>query len=85
MGGIPYPACEAREHKNVKDAYNAIAGTSAIKRRILVAQGLYAFGALLCAVSTRWSIAFIVIVQINYALAPHLPRHGRRRSGSVQD
>jgi uncharacterized membrane protein len=59
--------------------------SGAIKRRILVAQALYAFGALLCAVSTRWSIAFIVIVQLNYALAPHLPRHGRQRPGKVQD
>jgi uncharacterized membrane protein len=42
----------------------------AIKRRILVAQSLYALGALLCVFDTRWSIAFIVLVQINYAFAP---------------
>jgi uncharacterized membrane protein len=46
---------------------------SAIQRRILIAQALYAFGALLCMISTYWSIAFIVAVQLNYAIAPRLP------------
>jgi uncharacterized membrane protein len=50
----------------------------AIKRRIVIAQSLYAFGALLCIHSTYWSIAFIVLVQLNYAIAPRLP--GRARS-----
>jgi len=35
-----------------------------------VAQGLYAFGALLCVFDTYASIAFIVLVQLNYAFAP---------------
>ena len=46
----------------------------AICRRVLIAQSLYAFGALLCVVSNYLSIAFIVLVQLNYAIAP-----GRRR------
>ena len=41
----------------------------AICRRILIAQSLYAFGAALCVFSTYWSIAFIALVQLNYALA----------------
>jgi uncharacterized membrane protein len=41
-----------------------------IKGRVIVAQSLYAFGALLCVFSTYWSIAFIVMVQLNYAIAP---------------
>lgn len=48
--------------------------SSAIKRRILIAQALYAFGALLCVVNTYWSIGFIVLVELNYALAPRIPR-----------
>jgi len=48
----------------------------AIKRRIVIGQGLYAFGALLCLVNTYVSIGFIVLVQLNYAIAPRLP--GRR-------
>jgi uncharacterized membrane protein len=42
----------------------------AICRRVLIAQSLYAFGALLCVVSNYLSIAFIVLVQLNYAIAP---------------
>jgi uncharacterized membrane protein len=42
----------------------------AIERRILIAQSLYAFGALLCIFNTYWSIGFIVLVQLNYAIAP---------------
>jgi uncharacterized membrane protein len=52
----------------------------AIQRRIIVAQSLYAFGALLCAFSPYWSIAFIVAVQLNYALAPRLTRRHHRSS-----
>ena len=44
----------------------------AICRRVLIAQGLYAFGALLCVVNNYLSIAFIVLVQLNYAIAPRL-------------
>lgn len=46
----------------------------AIQRRIVVAQTLYALGALLCVFHTSWSIAFIVAVQLNYAIAPRILR-----------
>ncbi len=46
---------------------------AAIYRRILIAQLLYAFGAALCLISTYWSIAFIVLVQLNYVVAPPWP------------
>jgi len=42
----------------------------AVVRRILVAQSLYAAGAALCFLNTYYSIAAIVLVQINYAMAP---------------
>jgi uncharacterized membrane protein len=45
----------------------------AVERRIVVAQALYAFGACLCLVNTYLSIAFIALVQLNFALAPRLP------------
>jgi len=51
--------------------------SGAICRRIVIGQVLYAFGALLCFVSTYWSIAFIVLVQLNYAIAPRWPRRLR--------
>ena len=53
---------------DVSGAMNA-----ATTRRILVAQGLYAFGASLCVVNTYVSIGFIVLVQLNYAFAPRIP------------
>jgi uncharacterized membrane protein len=51
---------------------------AAICRRITIAQTLYALGAALCIVSTYMSIAFIVLVQVNYAIAPNWPFRGRR-------
>jgi uncharacterized membrane protein len=46
---------------------------AAIQRRIVIAQSLYAFGAALCVFSTYWSIAVILLIQLNYAIAPRLP------------
>jgi uncharacterized membrane protein len=47
--------------------------SAAMRRRIRVAQALYFVGMLLCVVSTSLSIAFIVVVQLNYAIAPRIP------------
>ena len=46
-----------------------------ICRRIVIAQSLYAAGAALCFIDTWVSIAGIVLVQLNYAIAP---RWGRK-------
>ena len=43
---------------------------SAVVRRIVIAQSLYAAGAALCFLNTYYSIAAIVLVQVNYAIAP---------------
>ena len=51
--------------------------SNAIKSRIVIAQALYAFGASLCVINTYWSIGFIVLVQLNYAIAPRLPRRSK--------
>jgi uncharacterized membrane protein len=42
----------------------------AVVRRIVIAQSLYAAGAALCFLNTYYSIAAIVLVQLNYAIAP---------------
>jgi uncharacterized membrane protein len=42
----------------------------AVVRRIVIAQSLYAGGAALCFLNTYYSIAAIVLVQVNYAIAP---------------
>jgi uncharacterized membrane protein len=46
----------------------------ATERRILIAQALYALGALLCVINTYVSIAFIVLVQLNFVIAPRFLR-----------
>jgi hypothetical protein len=43
---------------------------------VIVAQALYAVGAALCVFSTAWSIGFIVLLQLNYALAPRIGKLG---------
>jgi uncharacterized membrane protein len=43
-----------------------------VQRRIAIAQALYAVGALLCVFNTYWSLGFIVLVQLNYELAPRI-------------
>ena len=48
--------------------------SSAIKQRIVIAQSLYAFGALLCLFHPYWSIALIIVVQLNYVIAPRFTR-----------
>jgi uncharacterized membrane protein len=45
----------------------------AVERRVVVAQALYAVGAVLCLVNNYVSIGFIVLAQLNFALAPRLP------------
>ena len=42
----------------------------AVMERIVIAQILYAIGAALCLIGTYWSIGFIVLMQMNYAIAP---------------
>jgi len=48
--------------------------SKAVRRRIVFAQALYALGAGLSVISTYWSIGFIVLVQLNYAIAPTMKR-----------
>lgn len=48
--------------------------STAIKRRIIMAQSLYALGALLCLVNIYWSLGFILLVQLNYAISPRFSR-----------
>ena len=42
---------------------------AAIRSRVIIAQALYAFGALLCFISTYLSIIIIIAMQLNYAFA----------------
>lgn len=55
--------------------------SEAIRKRIVIAQSLYACGMLLCFFNTYWSIGFIVLVQLYYVVAPRRPlrAQGERR------
>ena len=44
-----------------------------VRRRVYGAQLLYVIGVLLSVFGTDWSIAFIVAIQLNFALAPPIP------------
>jgi uncharacterized membrane protein len=46
--------------------------SDAFKRRVISAQTLYACGAALCVINTYWALGFILLVQLNYALAPRI-------------
>lgn len=49
----------------------------AVRRRIVIAQALYAGGAALCAINTWVSIAVIIVVQLNFAIAPSFRARSR--------
>jgi uncharacterized membrane protein len=52
--------------------------SAALKRRLVIGQALYAFGAALCVIHPYWSVAFIFIVQAYFAFAPRLPVRAQR-------
>jgi uncharacterized membrane protein len=45
----------------------------AVKRRVIIAQSLYGVGALVGLVNVTLGLALIILIQLNYALAPRLP------------
>jgi uncharacterized membrane protein len=51
---------------------------ASICKRIVIAQSLYAAGAALCVINTWVSIGAIVLVQLNYAIAPGWRRLGKK-------
>jgi len=54
----------------------------AIRKRIVIAQALYLFGALLCFISTYLSIGFIILVQLNYAFAFFSGKHSTNKNAA---
>jgi uncharacterized membrane protein len=47
--------------------------SSAFRMRIIVAQSFYAVGALVALISVPLGLTLIILVQLNYAVAPRLP------------
>ena len=73
IGLLLYLNWEYALRKRLVTAEATPAITTVIRRRIFVGQSLYAFGALLCFINPLWSIAFIVLAQLNFAIAPKIP------------
>ena len=73
LGVIVYLALIYAERHGLLNKDTTMEMTRVIKRRIVAAQALYAFGALLALANPLWSIAFIVLVQLNFAIAPKIP------------
>lgn len=76
LGAFLYASWTYAERAGLLKKDAPVEASRALKKRIIVAQTLYAFGALLCVISTYFSIGFIVLVQLNYALAPGWRRLG---------
>jgi hypothetical protein len=69
LGGVLYPSWGRATRAGLLQESERPEVVAAICRRIVTAQAVYAAGALLCISHTSWSIALIVMVQVNYALA----------------
>lgn len=76
LGAVLYWSWAYATHQGLikPDTPEGVRGS--ICRRIVIAQSLYAAGAALCFISNWLSIAAIVLVQLNYAIAPRF--WGRR-------
>lgn len=73
LGALLYFAWKYASRAGLVRADAGAEVSAALKRRILVAQALYAIGALPCVINTYWSIGFIVLVQRNSAVVPRIP------------
>jgi uncharacterized membrane protein len=55
------------------------------RRRILMAQTLYALAALICLIGTPASVIALAIVQLYFIVSPRLPGSWRQRRGGGPD
>lgn len=69
-GGMLYWSWKYATRAGLIKADTPEAVRAGICKRVFIAQSLYAAGAALCAINTWVSIAAIVAVQLNYAIAP---------------
>jgi uncharacterized membrane protein len=74
MGAVLYWSWNYAVHNGLVKDDTPLEIRNSICRRILIAQSLYAVGAALCFISTWVSIGVIVLVQLNYAIAPRVMR-----------
>jgi uncharacterized membrane protein len=72
LGALLFASWGYLEHAQLLKPSLPAEVVAAVCRRILYAQALYAVGAALCVYSTLLSLGVIVLLQLNYAIAPRL-------------
>jgi uncharacterized membrane protein len=70
LGVVLYWSWKYASHAGLIKADTPEEVRASICKRIVIAQSLYAVGAALCVINTWVSIGAIVLVQLNYAIAP---------------
>jgi len=72
LGGAILAGAEYAGHQHFFPAARQATILRAIRMRIYSAQGLYLVATALCLIDTRISIGVIVLLQLNYAIAPRI-------------
>ena len=78
MGAMLYWSWKVATHEGLIKSDTPDEVRASICKRVVIAQSLYAVGAALCVINTWGSICAIVLVQLNYAIAPRLWHRKRR-------
>jgi len=80
LGGMLYWSWKFATHEGLIKPDTPEEVRASICKRIVIAQSLYAVGAALCVINTWVSIGAIVLVQLNYAIAPQWPQRKTKKS-----
>jgi len=70
LGAVLYGSWRYAMRAGLVEANMSAMIDRSVEQRIVIAQGLYGLGALLCVYSTYWSIGFIILVQMIYVVGP---------------
>ncbi len=70
LGGLLYASWASAERAGLVKPDAPPSVSPAIRRRIVLAQALYLMATMLCVIGTSISLALIVAIQLNYAVAP---------------
>jgi uncharacterized membrane protein len=76
--GLEWGARYGRKALVPGDDQQARSRLTTFRRRILLAQSLYALAALICLISTQASVAALAIVQLYFIVSPRLPSRHRK-------
>ncbi len=76
--GLEWGARYGRKTFVPASAQQARSRLTTFRRRILLAQSLYALAALICLISTQASVIALAIVQLYFIFSPRLPALGNR-------